>query len=290
LKVTEAPPGETRFDAVAAAYEQHVTPLFRAPAADLIDLVAPQPGEAVLDAATGPGTAALLAAPRVAPGGSVTGLDKSEAMLEIARQKADKEGLKIEFIQGDIEALELPDASFDVVVSNFGLGTTEPARSLASIRRVLRSPDPASGKPGGRFALTHWGPTSPPAEAFYDLMRRRRVAEPGPRLEWLRSTDLIARPWLTSVKTPEALAALLREHGFTAVQASARDYEMKYANSDAYLEMSLAFPLARAEFDAMSPGTQRMFRHELNAATAPFRGPNRSILSRDTILFAVASV
>ncbi|HZQ07329.1 MAG TPA: hypothetical protein VFD70_12185, partial [Anaerolineae bacterium] len=57
---------------------------------------------------------------------------------------------------------------------------------------------------------------------------------------------------------------------------------------DAYLDMSLSFPLALAEFQALSPGNQRMFRHEFNAAMAPFRGPNRSITSVDTLLFALA--
>ncbi|MBI3762653.1 MAG: methyltransferase domain-containing protein [Chloroflexi bacterium] len=271
---------EARFDAVAADYEKHVTPLFRGPAADLIERAALQPGEKVLDVGTGPGLAALFAASKVGPTGSVTGVDLSEAMLAIARQRAAKEGLGVEYLRGDAEALDYPAGSFDAVVSNFGLGTTDPDRSLPSIRRVI--------KPGGRFALTHWGPSSRPAQAFYDLMRRRRVAEPTPRLEWLRNTDLTARPWESQIKTPEALAALLAGHGFQNVQSSLREYAFTFADSDAYLDMSLSFPLSRAEFDALSPGNQRMFKHEFNALMAPFRGPNRSVISRDAILFAVA--
>jgi hypothetical protein len=95
---------------------------------------------------------------------------------------------------------------------------------------------------------------------------------------------------MSEVKTPEALADLLAEHGFSEAKGSAREYEFAFVDSDAYLEMSLAFPLARAEFDALSPGNQRMFRHELNAALAPMRGRNRSIVSRDTVLFGVARV
>jgi len=281
---------EARFDTVAQNYEKHVTPLFRGPAADLIELAALQPGEKVLDVATGPGLAALLAAPRVGPTGAVVGVDLSEAMLTIARQKAAKEGVSVEFVRGDVEALDYPEASFDVVLSNFGLGTTEPGKSLPSIRRVLRTPDPVSGRPGGRFALTHWGPTSRPAQAFYDLMRKRRVGEPTPRLEWLRRTDLIARPWPSEYNTSEALAALLTTHGFKDVQASVREYTFTFADTEVYLEMSLSFPLARAEFEALSPGNQRMFKHEFNALMAPFRGPNRSIISKDAVLFAMAHV
>jgi ubiquinone/menaquinone biosynthesis C-methylase UbiE len=278
LKVPET--AEARFDDVAAAYARHVAPLFLAPASDLVELAELRPGERLLDAGCGPGVAALLAAPKVGPAGAVVGVDASEAMLAIARQKAEQEGLAASFVKGDVEALDLPDASFDVVVSNFGLGTTDPARALQSLRRVL--------KPGGRLALTHWGPSSRPAQAFYALLGKRRVADPDSRLAWLRETDLTARPWMTEIRTPAALAALLSEHGFSGAQASARDYDFAFADSEAYLEMSLAFPLARAEFDALSPGNQRMFRHELNAALAPMRGPNRSIASRDAILFGVA--
>lgn len=277
-----APVSEARFDSVAADYEKHVAPLFHVPAADLIELAALQPGEKVLDVATGPGVAALLAAPKVGPTGSIVGVDFSEAMLAIARQKADKEGLAVEFVRGDVEALDFPERSFDVVLSNCGLGTTEPEKSLPSIRRMI--------KPGGRFALTHWGPTSRPAQAFYELLRKRRVAEASPRLEWLRRTDLTARPWPTQCTTPEALAALLTEHGFQDARASVREYTFTFADAEAYLDVSLSFPLARAEFDALSPGTQRMFKHEFNALMAPFRGSNRSIVSKDAILFAIASV
>jgi ubiquinone/menaquinone biosynthesis C-methylase UbiE len=122
LKATEAPQSEARFDAVAAAYEKYVTPLFRQPAADLIELAALRPGEQVVDVATGPGIAALLAAPQVAPGGAVTGVDVSEAMLAIARQNAEKQGLAVQFVQGDVEALDLPLAAFDAVLSNFRPG------------------------------------------------------------------------------------------------------------------------------------------------------------------------
>src|SRR5581483_666324 len=157
---------EARFDSVAGAYEKNITPLFQAPAADLIQLAELRQGEAVLDAGTGPGTAALLAASKVAPTGSVVGVDLSEEMLAIARQRAASKGLSVEFVRGDVEALEFPEGSFDVVVSNCGLGTTDPAHSLPSIRRVL--------KPGGRFVMTHWGPSSKPAKAFYELLQKRR--------------------------------------------------------------------------------------------------------------------
>lgn len=281
---------ESPFDAVATSYKKHVMPIFRAAAIDLIELAALQPGEKVLDVGTGPGTAAMLAAPNVAPGGSVIGVDLSEAMLEVARAQAEKDGLNIEFRHANAETLDFPDGSFDVVLSSFGLGTTDPDESLAAIRRVLRNHDPAADRPNGRLVLSQWMPTSRPTNTFFELLQKRRVAEMTPRLEWLRDADLTARSWNSQHNTPEAVAALLTAHGFRDVHTEMREYIFTYANSDAYIDMSISFPLAQAEFEAFSPGNQRMFRHEFNAAMAPFRGPNRSIISEDMILFAVAGV
>lgn len=270
---------ESPFDTVAESYEMHVAPIFHITAQDLIELVDLEPGEKVLDVGTGPGVAAMLIAPSVTPSGSVVAVDLSEEMLTIAREKADQKGLEIEFRRANIEDLDFPDDSFDVVLSSFGLGTTEPGKSLPSIRRVL--------KPGGRFGLSQWGPSSRPAHTFFELLQSRRVDEPPPRLEWLRKNDLTSQQWYLRYNTREALEELLVSHGFKKVRTEVRTYKFSYKDADAYIDMSLSFPLAQAEFEALSPGNQRMFRHEFNIAMAPYRGPNRSIISEDTILFAV---
>ncbi len=98
----------------------------------------------LLDVACGPG---LIAAAALGRGCVVVGVDFSTAMLAIAREHVPD----AEFLHGDAEALPLPDATFDVVVSNFGLHHFPyPARALAEARRVLH--------PSGRFAATVWAP------------------------------------------------------------------------------------------------------------------------------------
>jgi ubiquinone/menaquinone biosynthesis C-methylase UbiE len=270
---------EAPYDAVAAVYDQTIPALFEAPAKDLVALAASQPGERVLDVGTGPGTAALLAAAQVGPNGAVVAVDVSDAMLALGRRRAEAAGLAIEFRHADAQALDLPDESFDLVLSNFGLGGTDPEKSLPQLRRVLR--------PGGRLALSHWGPTSRPAQALMDLLARRRTETPDARLARLRAAEAACRAWETTYNTGDALAGLLAAHGFAAVRSEVKEYSYSYVSADAYLEMAAAYPVARAELDALSPGQQRMFRHEFNAAMAPFRGPNRSVISVDPILFAV---
>lgn len=108
----------------------------------LLDAAGVRAGTRMLDLACGPGVAAGMAAAR---GGIVCGLDFSAAMLAEARAAHPS----IEFVQGDAEAMPLPDGGFDAVVSNFGLHhVPRPALALAEVRRMLR--------PGGRVAFTFW--------------------------------------------------------------------------------------------------------------------------------------
>src|SRR5436190_19662843 len=96
------------------------------------------PGETVLDLGSGGGIDVLLSAGRVGPTGHVHGLDMTDEMLDLARRNAAEAGAtNVDFHKGHIEAIPLPDASIDVVISNcvINLSADKPA-VFAEMHRV----------------------------------------------------------------------------------------------------------------------------------------------------------
>jgi arsenite methyltransferase len=106
-----------------------------------------QPGERVLDLGSGAGTDSLVAAQMVGASGRVTGIDMTPEMVERSRRSAEAMGAaNVEFVEGEVETLPFPDASFDVVISN-GVIDLVPDKDavFGEIFRVL--------EPGGRIQI-----------------------------------------------------------------------------------------------------------------------------------------
>src|SRR5687767_2164669 len=117
-------------------------------AEEFIARLALKPSLRLLDVACGSGN---LAIPAARAGAIVTGVDIATNLLEQARARAESEGLKIQFDEGDAERMPYPDAAFDEVVSMFGaMFAPHPELAASEMARVCRS--------GGRVAMANWTP------------------------------------------------------------------------------------------------------------------------------------
>jgi SAM-dependent methyltransferase len=185
----------------------------------MLDAIAPQPGQRVLELAAGLGETAMLAAELVAPVGSVIVSDQAEAMLAGARERASELGLaNVELKTINAEWIDLPLASVDAVLCRWGyMLMADPAAALAETRRVLR--------PGGRLALAVWDALAAnpwallPAQELIErgLAQPPQGEEPAPGPFALgdaeRVRELLAGAGFTEIRV-EALELLRRHASF----------------------------------------------------------------------------
>lgn len=137
-------------------------------AEDFVARIKLKPGIKVLDVACGTGNQSI---PAARTGAQVIGLDIAPNLLEQARQRAQSENLKIEFIEGDAEKLPYPAAQFDVVLSMFGaMFAPRPEVVASELKRVCR--------PGGLVAMGNWTPEGFVGQMF-QITARHAPPPPG---------------------------------------------------------------------------------------------------------------
>jgi SAM-dependent methyltransferase len=169
-------------------------------------------GARVLDVAAGNGNATLAAARRWC---DVVSTDYVGSLLEAGRARALAEGHKIQFQEADAEALPFADASFDVVLSSFGVMFTPNQEQAASeLARVCR--------PRGRIGLANWTPESFIGQVF------KTIGKYVPPAAGVKSPAL----WGTSQRMQELFGGSAR-----AIRASSRDFVFRYCSPQHWLEV-----------------------------------------------------
>jgi SAM-dependent methyltransferase len=209
----------------------------------IIEATAPRPGERMLDVGCGNGAVALAVSALVAPGGSVMGLDISGPMLAYARQRAEAAGIaSVSFRQGDAQVCPLPPASFDAVVSRFGvMFFDDPAAAFANLGRAL--------KPGGRIAFSCWR----------DLLANDWLMIPaGAALQYVPMPDLgqPGAPGPFSLADPDRVRQVLRDAAFAqvALEEVARPMPMG-SSADDVLAFLRGTDMAQVLMTGVDPGT-----------------------------------
>jgi ubiquinone/menaquinone biosynthesis C-methylase UbiE len=176
-------------------------------------------GAKVLDVACGRGAVLFPAAQRVGPGGQVIGVDLADGMARETWMEIQRRGLnQAEARQMDAENLNFPDSSFDFVLCGFSLQFFPHLdRALSEFRRVLRSPDPVSGKPDGHIAVTTWSADDERWDWFEDLRKAHGA-----------TISLGSQ----SLDKPEEIQNWFSRAGFANIQISTKEIDMVYHDEE----------------------------------------------------------
>ncbi|BFG78333.1 class I SAM-dependent methyltransferase [Paraburkholderia terrae] len=198
-------------------------------------------GNRVLDVAAGNGNATLAAARRYC---DVTSTDYVASLLDSGRARAQAEGLPVQFQQADAEALPYADASFDIVMSTFGvMFTPDQEKAAAELVRVC--------KPGGRIGLANWTPESFIGQLF------KTIGKYIPPPAGVKSPAL----WGTKARLEELFGANARN-----IIAASRDFTFRYRSPEHFVDVFRTFygPMNKA-FAALEGEPHAAFLRDLMA-------------------------
>ena len=192
-----------------AALEHATTP----PAAELVRFAQVHAGDHALDVGCGTGVVAVTAA---RTGAKVSGLDLTPVLLERARENAAIASVAVEFRAGDVEALPYADATFDVVLSQFGhMFAPRPDVTIAEMLRVL--------KPGGRIAFSTWPPEHGMGRLFTFVASQ---APPPPGMAAPSPPALWGDPTLVRERLTERVRHVRFERGVMRVAALSPEHRL----------------------------------------------------------------
>jgi ubiquinone/menaquinone biosynthesis C-methylase UbiE len=198
-------------------------------------------GSRVLDVAAGNGNATLAAARRWC---EVTSTDYVPSLLESGRARAQAEGHTIQFQEADAENLPFPDASFDVVLSTFGvMFTPNQDKAAAELARVCR--------PGGRIGLASWTPESFIGQLF------KTIGNYVPAAPGLKSPGL----WGTKARLAELFGETARE-----IRTTSREFTFRYRSPTHWIDVFRTYygPMNKT-FGALDAEKQAAFTQNLLA-------------------------
>jgi ubiquinone/menaquinone biosynthesis C-methylase UbiE len=217
-----------------------------------MELLEPQPGERVLDIATGTGVAAFLAAGRVGTQGEVVATDIAEKMVEQTRDYAREQGVtNMSFERMDAEELSFADGSFDAAMCVLGLMyPADPQRAIEEMLRVLR--------PGGRAAACVWG-------------QRERCgwAEIFPITDAQVESDVC--PMFFQLGLPNALSYAFERAGLQDIRDERIDVTLKFEDSDRLLNALFAGGPVALAYSRFSPEVRDQVHGEFLASVAEYR-------------------
>ncbi|MEH3136207.1 MAG: class I SAM-dependent methyltransferase [Mycolicibacterium neoaurum] len=205
----------------------------------------PLPDADIVDLACGTGSAALTAA---AAGATVTGVDLTPELLAIAAGKPG--GDAVRWVAADAAATGLPDASFDIAVSNMGTIFVEPAAMMTEVARLLR--------PGGVFAFSTW--VRDAENPFYDPI----VEVLGPRPAGTHSPDQWGDPEVATARLLTDFDRITIERGAHPWTFDSTAHAVQFVTGESPMHVDILSRLDQPTGDRLVEA----FRAALDAHTA----------------------
>ncbi len=244
-------------------YEKNIVPMFKPLAEKVVEMAHLREGERILDIGTGTGLAAFLAADLTGSKGSVVGIDLSEGMLSVAKKKREVFRYKnIEFHRMDETALDLPDNSFDVVISDLGLAIFNTDLAFGEMYDVV--------KPGGRIAFNEWTERSSKAEdLFEEIMIKNRTPSPSEFLVAAREARTYRIRGFERLTDKAVLTKMLRDVGFKEVSGATIHHQVGLSTVEDYLTLEQSWWTIAAEVAEMTPENRQKFFGEVKEALTP---------------------
>jgi SAM-dependent methyltransferase len=241
----------------------------------MLDHLALQPGQRVLELAAGAGDTGFLAAELVAPGGTLISSDGAEAMLAVARERAATlEIHNVEFQLLELEWIDLEAATVDAIICRWGLMfAVDPGAALRETRRVLR--------PGGRFAVAVW---DEPRHNPWATIPSRALVETG----HMKPPEEGA-PGMFAIASSNRLNELLADAGYVEVTLDTVELTQRHADVDAYIEQTSELSsIFGRHWQALDGEARAQVREATAALAAPFRDAAGALVLPGRALVAVA--
>jgi len=235
----------------------------------LLEALNAQPGDKILDVASGTGEPALTLARQMGDAVDIIGVDAAEGMIDVAQAKVDKEARNnIRFLTMPAESLEFPENEFDKILCRFGVMLfNDPQAGAKEMCRVL--------KPGGSFALAVWADAEsmPTMLWAYQVLKDKIPEDIHPPLAKI-----------TSLGEQGVIEALLKSAGFSNVEVKRQTFHYEFDSFDDYWSIIEASDIMKVQFDALDKSQRSTIRDEVAIFAQQYSGNDGFYVPHDYLL------